>query len=182
LKRIYTCMSKITLGDVIIIREEEHLILEDQRLENTQLKIDSAYLQDLIDFLVSQKTDETKARMGFRVPIISSHELCVKVNDSHKTRQCTPLNISLSGILLDFMGIDNPDWSKNEELKVTLQFKNKQITLRGKVSRCFENQYGVFFPDCMRQGILDPPEILSYIVGELEREWLSDKLDREEFG
>ncbi len=40
--------------------------------------------------------------------------------------------------------------------------------------RRFENQYGIFFPDCMRQGILDPPEQLSYIVGELEREWLSD--------
>ena len=138
-------MSKITLGDVIIIREEEHLILEGQQLENTQLKIDSAYLQDLIDFLVSQKTDETQARMGFRVPIISSHELCVKVKDSHKTRQCNPLNISLSGILLDFMGIDNPDWSKNEELKVTLQFRDKQITLRGKVSRCFRKSVWCIF-------------------------------------
>ena len=173
-------MSKITLGDVKITSEEGHLIFEDQRLENTQLKIDSADLQDLIDFLVSHKTDESQQRMGFRVPIISSHELCVKVADSHKTRQCNPLNISLSGIFLDFMENDNPDWSNNEEINVTLQFRNKRITLRGKISRRFENQYGIFFPDCMRQGILDPPEQLSYIVGELEREWLSDKLDRQE--
>ncbi len=74
----------------------------------------------------------------------------------------------------------NPDWSKNEEINVTLQFRNKRNTLRGKISRRFENQYGIFFPDCTRQGILDPPEQLSYIVGELEREWLSDKLDRQE--
>jgi len=173
-------MSNITIGDVKITSEEGHLIFEDRRLENTHLKIDSADLQDLIDFLVSHKTDESQRRMGFRVPIISSHELCVKVTDSHKTRQCHPLNISLSGILLDFMECDNPDWSKNEEINVTLQFRNKRITLRGKISRRFENQYGIFFPDCMRQRILDPPEQLSYIVGELEREWLSDKLDRQE--
>jgi hypothetical protein len=86
------------------------------------------------------------------------------------------LNLSLSGILVEFSKGEVYEMPIDTQIKIRLQLQDTTIVINGVVSRRSGNQYGIFFPDSVRDNELDPPDSLQAICTKLEKQWLRGRV------
>jgi hypothetical protein len=114
-------------------------------------------------------------RRAFRVPIVESTDgLSVSIVFG-ESQSWTPrvLDISLAGVQVEFTEDPSPDLPILARVQVELNLGDEHLLLRGVIRRRDEGRYGVFFPEVLRGGELDPPAMLRKIVARLERRWLN---------
>lgn len=111
-------------------------------------------------------------RSAFRVPLDHPSGIGVElVDEGGATRPIEPLNLSVSGML--FRDDTEPGLPVGREVELRIELDDEVFHVRGLVRRAGAGQYGVFFPDSMRKGQIDPPEPLRRAVRRIELAWLA---------
>ena len=171
---------ELIIGNINITWDGSRLMFQDGDNSNLKLTFPASDLPDLIDFLGSVKPEEKEKelRMGFRVPLSVSRGLSVSITFGGKTRSVRPLNLSLSGILVEFSEGEVYEMPIDTHIKIRVQLKETTTVLNGVVSRRSGNQYGIFFPDSVRGKELDPPDSLQAICTKLEKQWLRERVKK----
>lgn len=120
-----------------------------------------------------------ESRIAFRVPLGRDTELRVRVVDENgKTWNPKPLDISMTGIMIEFPADDVPSFQTDDWLQVELRMNDHVERLKGFVRRCEGRGYGLIFPEVLRGAEFDPPAEFRTIVNTLERNWLRSRFPR----
>jgi hypothetical protein len=167
---------ELKIGNINIIWDGRSLIFQDGDNANLNVTFSASNLPDLNDFLCSLKPGEQELRLGFRVPLSISSRLSASIAFGDKTCSVKPLNLSLSGILVEFSKGEVYQMPIDTQVKIRLQLQDTTIVINGVVSRRSGNQYGIFFPDSVRDNELDPPDSLQAICTKLEKQWLRGRV------
>jgi hypothetical protein len=114
--------------------------------------------------------------MAFRVTVPRLTDLTAKLSFKGKTWTVAPVDLSLMGILVEFGFNDVANIPIDAEVGLELRLDDKVAALKGIVRRRKDNQYGILIADSMKKGELNPPEPLTLIYKELERQWLRKRL------
>ena len=168
--------SELQIGNTTISSDGRSLTFQNTDNANFNVMFTVPHLQDLIAFLRSVKPDETEQRMGFRVPLSISSGLSASITFGDKACSVRPLNLSLSGILVEFSEGEVYEMPIDTQIKISLQLQDTTTVLNGVVCRCSGNQYGIFFPDSFRDNELHPPDSLQGIYIKLEKQWLRERV------
>ena len=168
--------SELQIGNTIISSDGRSLTFQNTDNASFSVTFTVPHLSDLIAFLRSVKPDEIEQRMGFRVPLSISSGLSVSITFGDKTCSVRPLNISLSGILVEFSEGEVYEMPIYTRIKIRLQLQDKTAVLNGVVRRRSGNQYGILFPDAIRDNELVPPDSLQVIYAKLEKQWLRERI------
>ena len=164
-------MTQIKVENVIINYDGSQITFEEQNNWKFSFSLKSSAMFDLIEYLRSFKVDDTQRRNAFRVPLTTSSDLSVMLGYRDKSCSVKPLNISLTGILIEFGG-DVYDLAIGAEVNLTIKSGDKTENISGKIMRRDGNQYGIFFPTTVVDNEVTPPDHLRSIVLKLEKDWL----------
>ena len=116
---------------------------------------------------------QTEARSVFRTPVWRESGLLVHLWASdEKVWKVEAVHISLGGILVGFPEEDTPDLPVGTQLRAELQFDNHFTTLGAVVQHRSRHHYGLFFPECLFDGKIDPPAEFQTMVDLIEQTWL----------
>lgn len=169
-------MPELVIGKTKVFLNGRSVTFQDQDKPETPVALPANAIDTLISFLRSLNPDTNERRMAFRVAIPSLTDLTVKVAFKGKTWSVKPVDLSLTGILIEFPKTEVVEMPLDAEIGVELQLGEKIATLRGIVRRRNRNQYGILLANSLRNGDLRPPESLVQIYKELERQWLRRRL------
>ncbi len=169
-------MSEITIGKVKIFLDGRSLTFLHEDRPNSPIVLPASAIDDLIGFLRSLNPETTERRMAFRVAVPRLTDLTVRIGFKGKTWSVAPVDLSLTGILIEFPKPEVVDIPVDAKISLELRLGDKNSVLMGVVRRKKDSQYGILFVDSLRNGELKPPESLVYIYKELERQWLRRRL------
>jgi len=112
-------------------------------------------------------------RSAVRVPIYRDQAPLVRLRRNGK-EIWTPqaIDISLTGILVQFPASEVPEMRVDTPLRVELKFEEAEVNLTGQVRRRDGPRYGIFFSDVLKGESIEPPDALVKLVRKLERIWL----------
>ncbi len=128
---------------------------------------------------VPEQLGWVQRRFSFRVPVFPSSGLEVVMTlEGDKPVSPMPIDVSMSGILVEFRASDDPDLALEHELPVTVRRGNDVAALRGIVRRRMGHRYGLYFPECVTVEGIQPTEELRRIVKSLEGDWLRARAER----
>ena len=172
---------ELKIRNINITWDGSSLMFQDGDNSNSNITFPASNLPELIDFLCSVKPEEKEKelRMGFRVPLSVSRGITASIIFGGKTCSVRPLNLSLSGILVEFSEGEVYEMPIDTHIKIRIQLQQITTVLNGVVSRRSGNQYGIFFPDSVRGKELDPPDSLQAICTTLEKQWLRERVKSE---
>ena len=168
--------NELQIGNTTISSDGRSLTFQDTDNAKFNVAFSDDHLPELLAFLRSVKPDETEQRMGFRIPLSISSGLSTSITFGDKTCSVRPLNLSLSGILLEFSEGEVFEMPIDTQISIRLQLQDTTAALSGVVRRRIGNQYGISFPDSLRDYKLDPPASLQVIYAKLEKQWLRARI------
>ncbi len=168
-------MSSFEIGDVVIATDGESLTLSRDGEPVVNLRLDSAGLAELLDFLRSVRVTRFNRRRGFRVPIVSD-DFKVRLGGELAHLDIKPRDVSLSGIFLEFESGTVPPLEMGDDIEVSVALSKFASTMQGIVRRRTDEGLGVEFSHAADSEAPTPPADFSRIVMRLEREWLSNRL------
>jgi len=112
-----------------------------------------------------------ETRQSVRVPVVEGVDLDVVARQQDKTWRPRPLDISLSGIRLEFA--DDPGLAIGARLLVELALEEQRASLQAEVRRRVGTTIlGLFFPGVWEGDELNPPQRYANIVTRIERHWI----------
>jgi hypothetical protein len=118
-----------------------------------------------------------KKRIRYRVPVFKDSGLEVHaIVEGGLLVRARALNLSLTGVLIEFAEVTDPHLPVGAGLHVTLGLGDQELGLAGEVVHTHGHQYGISFRDAGGTLIPDPPEPLRKIVRMLERRWLLERI------
>ena len=168
-------MSSFEIGDVVIATDGESLTLSREGEPVVNLRLDSAGLAELLDFLRSVRVTRFNRRRGFRVPIVSD-DLRVRLGGDFAHVDTKPRDVSLSGVFLEFPRGTVPALEMGDNVEVSVGLSKFASTMQGIVRRRTDEGLGIEFSHAANAEAPTPPADFSRIVMRLEREWLSARL------
>jgi len=169
-------VAEITIEKIKISLDDHSVTFLDQDKPEVSITLPADAIDNLIIFLRAPKPKTDERRRAFRVTISRLTDLAVRVNFKGKTWEVAPVDLSLTGILVQFLKTEIADIPIDAEVGIELRFDNKTAALKGIVRRRQGNQYGILLANSLRNGELRPPESLVIIYKELERLWLRRRL------
>jgi hypothetical protein len=108
-------------------------------------------------------------RTAYRIPVQKEADLRIRVSaPDGRTWMVNPVNLSLTGILIEFAG-DDPDIEIGSQVRVELMLGRNVTVLNGEVKRHHKPQYAISFSDVAYERGLLPPDSLRAIVNALDR-------------
>ena len=162
-------MPKVTIGDVIVTADRGALSFTRRDHPTPLLRFDAGEAGELMNFMRSYVTTELNQRSAFRVPVWPASGLSAELTADQRVHAVRPLDISLSGMSFEFLSAGSPELPSNADVEITLTFEGNKLTLPAVVRRHEMNEYGIVFPESIRNDELDPPWQLVSIVMELQR-------------
>ena len=118
---------------------------------------------------LSSKIIGIESRMAYRVPIedkfLLSARLFAKEGQVYLPR---PIDLSFTGILIEFDETEDPDFSISDEFRLELRLDVHVIQLKAVVRRRDGHRYGLFFSEIVTKYGVNAPQGLRQIVGLLE--------------
>ena len=120
-----------------------------------------------------------EARMAYRVKVLPDSPLTVRVTTSDgRTWDAGAVDMSVTGMLIKFgtEGDAAPILRIGTTIGIALSLHPNMVSLKAEVRRRVGSSYGVFFHDVADEKGLLPPPALQWIVSELERQWLQDRI------
>ena len=169
-------MTQIEIENVVINYDGRQITFEDRNKWQFSLGLKASAISDLIEYFRSFQVDDIQRRRAFRIPLTASSDLSVILGYKDKSCTVNALNISLTGILIEFEGYDVYDIAIGAEVNLTLKLGDKAVKISGKIVRRDGNQYGIFFPDTIVDNEVQPPDSLQSIVLKLEKDWLRNRV------
>ena len=125
---------------------------------------------------LSSKIIGMESRMSHRVPIEGKFtplvRLFTKEGGVHLPK---PIDLSLTGILVEFNKAEDPDFLPSDELRLELRLDEYAIQLKAVVKRRDGRRYGLFFPEIVTNHGLHSPQTLRKIVAFLESALLQER-------
>ena len=116
-----------------------------------------------------------ESRMSYRVPIGEKVVPTVRVTTTEgQTFLPKPIDLSLTGILIEFDETEDPDLFLYDELGLELSLDKEMVQLKSVVKRRDGHRYGLFFPESVNMRGVNAPHSLRTIVESLERAFLKD--------
>lgn len=105
-----------------------------------------------------------ESRMAVRLPVPQHVPLQVRVQTA--TSECTAIarDISLCGALISLHGTTPPILGAGERVVVDLALGQQSVRLPAIVRRRDPPRYGLYFPDSVTEGRLDPPLMWRQLV------------------
>jgi len=169
-------MPELVIGKTKVFLSGRSVTFLDQDKPETSIALPANAIDELVSFLRSLNPDTTERRMAFRVAVPSLTDLTARVSFKGETWPVKPVDLSLTGILIEFPRTEVAEIPLEAEIGIELQLGDKTAVLRGIVRRRNRNQYGILLASSLRNGDLRPPESLVLIYKELERQWLRRRL------
>jgi hypothetical protein len=124
-----------------------------------------------------------KGRIRYRVPVPKDSGLQVHVAAEGRTLpEARALNLSPTGILIEFAQAGDPHLPVGAALQVMLELGGARLELAGEVVRAHGQDYGISFRDVGAAESSDPPEQLRKMVRILERCWLRARISAADRG
>jgi len=126
---------------------------------------------------ITAKVIGTEARTAYRVPIGKKPAPCARLSTQDgQILLPIPIDISLTGILVEFATAEDPDLTPSEEVDLELHLGDDTVHLRAEVRRRDGHRYGLFFPETVTKCGVQAPQSLRNIVENLERAWLQKRV------
>ena len=119
---------------------------------------------------------KVEARRAWRIPLHKGAGLLVHLSREGKGYSPRAVNISLTGILVEFPRDEVPDLDVGTLLDLELRLQDRSVELRTEVRRRDKDCYGLFFTDSVGEGRVTVPEPLNQIVNSLEKDWLRRRI------
>ena len=115
-----------------------------------------------------------ESRTAWRVPLRGYSGLDVRIIDENKkVWRPEAVDISLTGILIEFPKGGNPEFDVGASVSLGLKLDKRELKLPATVRRKNGKQYGLFFPYDLHGGEIKTSNRLRELVKGLERRWLS---------
>lgn len=164
---------RVVAGDLAIEVSQSGLDLSSTSNPLNQIHLDRSQIFKLFEVLAgySPKADQNRREL-FRVPLYGSAALQVQIAAHLKIIPALPINISISGMMLE---VNSTDVSIETGDVVIVDLECGGFRYRGKadVSWCEGDTIGVWFHDCLNLDDPMPPQDLVEIVMKLQRAWLT---------
>ncbi len=165
--------NRVVAGDLAIEMSQSGLELSSTSNPLNQLHLDRSQIFKLFEVLAgySPKSDQNRREL-FRVPLYGSAELQVNIAAHLKIIPAQPINISISGMMLE---LSQPDVQIETGDVIIVDLECGGFRYRGKadVSWCEGDSIGIWFHDCLNLDDPLPPVELVDIVMKLQRTWLT---------
>lgn len=166
-------MREVMFGPVKCTVGAENLVLAHAQAPERSLFLPIQYIPDLIRFLAS--LDFRAHLRAFRVPVDADAGLEVSVSDATAAHGAVADNISLVGISANLIDVADDIPEPGADVTVNLKLGHNLATLKGIVRRRLPSGIGIEFPQCVRDGCLEPPDDLRQIVARLESHWIRQR-------
>ncbi len=126
---------------------------------------------------ITTKVVDTEARAAYRIPIGKKPAPSVRLlMKDGRVLLPAPIDISLTGILVEFSADKDPNLLPSEEVDLELCLDADGLFLRAEVRRRDRHRYGLFFPGTVGTCGVQAPQSLRNIVENLERAWLQNRI------
>ncbi len=111
-----------------------------------------------------------EARRAARVAVDRSSGLSARVSVAQRggTLLPIPINLSLTGILLEFRPEDDPELPRGATVQIELQLGEDAVALPAEVRRRTGHRYGLMFAGIVKNETVDPPPALGKIAAALK--------------
>ncbi|NNK84532.1 MAG: PilZ domain-containing protein [Desulfobacterales bacterium] len=169
-------MEQFIIGNIVITYDGREITFSDNGHQNFRFYLKPDALADLMDYFNSLIKTYTQKRNAFRIPLNNSFGLSVLLRYGDKSCSVKPLNLSLTGILIEFEGDDVYGMAKGDIVELSIELGDKSENMAGKIVRCNHPQYGIFFPETIVDGEVQAPEFLLNITSNLEKRWLRERI------
>lgn len=121
---------------------------------------------------------KAERRTAFRVPVRSTRGLHVQVTTQDgRVLNAEPRNLSLTGIWIRFAAYNDPNLSVGARMNLELSLGKDVAQMTGEVRRRQNRSYGVFFPEVLNKGSIEPPESFRSIFTRLNQQWLRGRIE-----
>jgi len=166
--------KRVAIGNVIVIDSDDMLTFQSASPPVVEIHFDIRGVGSLFDFLRSSSVNPANRRRGFRIPLESADGLRATIRHETAVLEATPLDVSLSGALLE----PRADWPEEIPMGTSIEVKfhldGECTTLDSAVRRRAGTAYGVEFVDAVEGQELTPPPDLARLIARLERRWLAE--------
>jgi hypothetical protein len=119
---------------------------------------------------ITTKIFGVEARMSYRIPIETGSVLILRLfTQDGATLHPRPVDVSLTGILIEFGKIDDPDLALSSVVGLEMQLADQTANLKAVVKRRDGHRYGLFFQEVVTGHGIEPPGSLRTIIDALDR-------------
>jgi len=119
---------------------------------------------------MSSRIFGVEARMAYRIPIGTDAELILRLfTQDGATLHPRPVDVSLTGILIEFGKVDDPDLPLMSMVDLEMRLADQTASLKAIVKRRDGHRYGLFFQEVVSGHGIEPPVSLRRIVDSLDR-------------
>ncbi|MBW2674205.1 MAG: hypothetical protein JRD89_12460 [Deltaproteobacteria bacterium] len=115
-------MTEITIEKIKISLDDHSVTFLDQDKPEAPIVLPADAIDNLITFLCAPKPKTDERRIAFRVAISRLTDLAVRVNFKGKTWEVDPVDLSLTGILVQFLKTEIADITIETEVGIELRF------------------------------------------------------------
>ncbi len=168
-------MNQLRIENVVINYDGQQITFHDPDSLKFSFQLKPEAISDLIDYLGSFQKNDVQKRTAFRIPLTESSGLSVVLTYRDKSSAVIPINISLTGILIEFGAEDVYDMALNDAVVLSIRLDNQADDIIGKIVRRDHRQYGIFFADSVIDDEVQPPEFIASVARKLERAWLRSR-------
>jgi len=122
-----------------------------------------------------------EAARSFRIPISETMEFETLLSLDEDTHRPAARDLSQTGMRIEFPIGHVPEIALGTEGSVHLKLEGREATLRICFRRRHSYGYGLYFLDCMDETVIRPSEELRDLTAVLERLWIQERSDEENF-
>ncbi len=169
-------MLSTTIGSVRARLEGGTLTLTETAAPGSPVCFHGEEIQTLVDFLVSAPARESNIRQAYRVAVRPTSGLVARIQAGTESTDVIATSISVLGPFVGPLPGSKLTLSMDQEVLLSLEFEGRGLTLRGIVCRQDSTGCGLLFPESLKGEELDPPQLLSRIVMELQRRVVAERL------
>lgn len=131
---------------------------------------------ELVSLLSTVLAQEFNTRQAFRVPVRESLGVKVKIVDGRNSFDAEAKSVSMTGVFVKLADGPKPLIDIGQHFEVQIEFESHVVRIDAVVKRILDTGIGLFFPGCMQDEELEPPEELAALVIAVQRKWIQSKL------
>lgn len=162
-------MTQAVIGGILVKADGQRLTLLDRDNPGNPITLHGSAVHDFIDFVNNMHNESGEVRLGFRVPIATRMGLTVGIESGGLQIPATPINLSLTGILVRLQGDEHESLQPGTTLRIALRTRdNITASLDGTLIRRVDDRIGVLFDASVTGDDLNPPLPLLRVFKAME--------------
>lgn len=165
-------MATVTIGDVAFRASGSMLMIAKADSPGISVRLDAESVEDLIDFVTGLAETEFNRRQHFRIPLEGNSGLSVEIRKGKSAFTATPLNISVSGMLIEAPADRVTELPLDAHVEVVLELDGISHAYPAIVRRHTDRKIGLVFVESVRKDETAAQTQLAALVMELQRRWM----------